>query len=291
MRLPLKGADNAARKINGATEKVQQEYLQAMGPLTRMQSVSAMLGDGTVTQTNTFDPASVKAFYQKISSSLEAAGWSRSELSISNTDDLRRIFLQANKAVGKYYLAAYFGVQYHALPYYKVDKRVIEIQKELARLADEAGAVFGAMSGAADKALQAELERRRYGKLEFSELFAKMFEDEELVRELDTKAASVERQFSRYEEIRNRKASLFDELSDLLIETYQTSCVLIDQNRQMQGEEGVTVYFDLETIQNKKTKSREPYIDSTRITSEWTDRLAQELESVERAIKEASVTG
>jgi hypothetical protein len=113
-----------------------------------------------------------------------------------------------------------------------------------------------------------------------------MFDDEKLVEELDSKAAAVEQNYPRFEEIRSRKTALFAELNDLLIYLYQTSPVLVDHNRQMQGEEGVTTYFDLEVMKNKKTRARDAFIDSSKITDRWADRLAKEIESVELSLKE-----
>jgi hypothetical protein len=280
MRLPLKGPGYTCDRLNPVIEDIQLAYLEAINPAIKLQSVNAMLGDGTITQTNTFDPANVRKFYQRIAKSLGENDWSNSEVASSETDDLHRLFFQVSKDFEKYHLTGYFGVQFHALPYYKVDKRVMEIQKELSRIADEAGVVFGEMSGAADKALRLELEKKGYADLEFQELFTKMFDDENLVKELDNKASAVEQNFPKFKEIRKRKGVLFGELNDLLMYLYQTSPVLIDHNRQMQGEEGVTTYFDLEVIKNKKTKIRDAFIDPAKVTAEWADKLAEELEAI-----------
>jgi hypothetical protein len=249
-----------------------------------MQQVSAMLGDGTVTQVNAFDPKRVQVFYQQLANSLKKRDWTSSEISKSQTEDLHRLFFQTAKEVGKYHLSGYFGIQFHALPYYRVDKRVIEIQKELAAIANQAGLVFTEMSGAADRALFSELEKRGYADLEFQELFTKMFEDERLVEQLDSKAMEVEQKFPQFEEMRRKKSALFAELNDLLMELYQTSPVSIDHNRLMQGEEGVTVYVDIEIVKNQKTKKREAFVDSTSVSDEWSDRLAAELSSLAKAL-------
>lgn len=280
MRLPLKGAGHTCDRLNPVIEDIELAYLEAINPAIKLQSVNAMLGDGTITQTNTFDPANVRKFYQRLARGLGENGWSSSEVASSETDDLHRLFFQVSKDLEKYHLTGYFGVQFHALPYYRVDKRVMEIQKELSRIADEAGAVFGEMSGAADKALRLELEKKGYADLDFQELFTKMFDDENLAKELDNKASAIEQNFPKFEEIRKRKGVLFGELNDLLMYLYQTSPVLIDHNRQMQGEEGVTTYFDLEVIKNKKTKIRDAFIDPAKVTSEWTDKLAEELQTI-----------
>jgi len=285
MRLPFKGDDYFCRKVNPAFESLQGTYLTAIGPSISMQQVSAMLGDGTVTQVATFDPKKVQIFFQQLANSLKERDWASSEISRSQTEDLHRLFFQTTKQSGKYHLSGYFAIQFHALPYYRVDKRVIEIQKELAAIANEAGSVFAEMSGAADRALFTELEKRGYADLEFQELFTKMFDDERLVEQLDNKATEVEQRFPQFEEMRKKKSALFGELNDLLMELYQTSAVSIDHNRLMQGEEGVTVYFDIEIVKNQKTKKREAFVDTSSVPEEWADRLHAELSFVAETLR------
>ncbi|HEY3095060.1 MAG TPA: hypothetical protein VGJ42_04800, partial [Nitrososphaera sp.] len=183
MRAPFKGDNYFCWHVNAAAQKVEQAYLEAIGPAITMRKTSAMLGDGTVTQVDTFDPKNVGAFYQRLANSLK--GWTFSGILKSATEDLHRLYCQFIKEAGKYHISGYFGVQFHVLPYYRVDKRVIGIQKELTKIADDATSVFKNMTGAADNALAAELEKRGYASLEFQELFTKMFDDEKLVQELD----------------------------------------------------------------------------------------------------------
>ncbi len=284
MRLPFKGNDYFCRKVNPASESLQGVYLAAIGPSIGMQQVSAMLGDGTVTQVDTFDPKKVQIFFQQLANSLKERDWTSSEISRSQTEDLHRLFFQTTKQLGKYHMSGYFGIQFHALPYYRVDKRVIEIQKELATIANQAGSVFAEMSGAADRALFSELEKRGYADLEFQELFTKMFDDERLAEQLDNKAMEVEQRFPQFEEMRKKKTALFGELNDLLMELYQTSAVSIDHNRLMQGEEGVTLYFDIEIVKNQKTKKREAFVDTASVPEEWADRLYAELSFVAKTL-------
>ena len=63
-----------------------------------------------------------------------------------------------------------------------------------------------------------------------------------------------------------------------------TSPVLIDYNRLMQGEEGVTNYFDIEILKNKKSKKREAFLDTAKITEEATDMLSREVGAVEEIL-------
>lgn len=287
MRAPFKGDDYFCSQVNAAVQEVEQAYLEAIGPAIAMQRVSAMLGDGTVTQADTFDPQNVQMFYQRLATELK--GWVFSGILKSATEDLHRLYCQFTKEVGRFYISGYFGVQFHVLPYYRVDRRVIELQKELAEIAEEATTIFKDMSGAADKALAAELQKRGFANLDFQELFTKMFDDEKLVQELDQKASAVESQFPEFEELGNKKNRLFSELSDLLIELYQTAPVIIDYNRLMQGEEGVTSYFDIEVIKNKRTKSREPFLDTPKIKKEEADLIEGELVKVTKALKKSKI--
>jgi hypothetical protein len=282
VRAPLKGEDYFCRQVNAAAEKVQEAYLEAIKPAIVMHQANAMLGDGTVTQAGTFDPQNVQSFYQQLANTLE--GWTFSGIMKSATEDLHRLYSQFTKEAGKFYISGYFGIQFHVLPYYKVDKRLIEIQKELRQIADKATSVLSMMTSTADRALAAELEKRGYTNLGFEELFATMFDDEELVEELNKKATAVESQFPQFEETRNKKSKLFLELNDLIMELYQTSPVLIDYNRLMQGEEGVTNYFDIEVIKNKKMKKKEAFLDTIKMPKEAADLVTAELGKVADAL-------
>jgi hypothetical protein len=275
VRAPLKGDDYFCRQVNAAAEKVQKTYLEAIKPAIAMRQVNAMLDDGTVTHACTFDPHKVQTFYQQLANALE--GWTFSGIMKSATEDLHRLYSQFTKEADKFYFSGYFGIQFRVLPYYKVDKRVIEIQKELGKISDKATSFLSTMTSAADTMLAAELEKRGYTNLGFEELFAKMFDDEKLLEDLQEKATAVESQFPQFEETRNKKSKLFSELNGLVVKLYLTSPVLIDHNRLMQGEEGVTNYFDIEVIKNKKMKKREAFLDTLKIPKEAVDEVAAEL--------------
>lgn len=287
VRAPFKGDDDFCKQVNVAAQNTEKEYLGAIGPAIAMHKASAMLGDGTVTQVDTFDPQNVQMFYNRLANALE--GWAFSGILKSATEDLHRLYCQFTKEVGRYHINGYFGVQFHLLPYYKVDRHVIEIQKELAKIADDATSVFSDMTSAADKELATELEKRGYASLDFQELFTKMFDDEKLAKALDEKASAVQKKFPEFDVMGRRKNRLFADLNDLLIEVHQTSPVIIDYNRLMQGEEGVTNYFDIEVIKNKKTRAREAYLDTPKIKKADAYLVAGELDSVAQALKKASL--
>lgn len=287
MRTPIKGDDYFCRQVNAAAEKVQEAFLEAIKPTIAMRQASAMLGDGTITQADTFDPQNVQNFLQLLGNALE--GWTFSGILKSATEDMHRLYSTFTKEADKFYISVYFGIQFHGLPYYRVDRRVIEIQKELVKIEGRATSVSSKMTAAADRVLASELEKRSYTNLRFEELFAKMFDDEKLIEELNKKTAFVESQFPQIAETRNKKSELLSELNDLLIKFYQTSPVLIDYNRLMQGEEGITNYFDIEVLKNKKkNKRREAFLDTIKMPKEAADMLSGELGAVGETLRKVA---
>lgn len=283
MRTPLKGDDYFCRQVNEAAQRVQEAFLDAIKSAITMRQANAMLGDSTITQAETFDPQNVQNFFQQLGNVLE--GWTFSGVLKSATEDVHRLYSIFTKEADKFYISVYFGIQFHELPYYRVDRRVIEIQKELAKIEGRATSDLSKMTGAADRVLATELEKRGYTNLGFEELFAKIFDDEKLIEELNMKTASVESQFPQFGQLHNKKSELLSELNDLLIKFYQTSPVLIDYNRLMQGEEGITNYFDIEVLKNKKMKRREAFLDTIKMPKEAADMLSGELGAVGETLR------
>ena len=280
MRAPFKGGDYFCRQVNAAAGNVQDAFLEAIKPAIATCQANAMLGDGTITRADTFDPQNVENFLQQVGNTLE--GWTFSGILKSATEDIHRIYSRFTREADRFYISVYFGIQFHVLPYYRVNRRVMEIQKELANIEDAASSFLSKMSGIGERVLATELEKRGYSNLEFEELFVKIFDDEKLVEELNEKTTVIENQFPQFEETRNRRSELLSELDDLLVRFYQTSPVIIDYNRLMQGEEGVTNYFDIEVIKKKnmKTKRREAYLDTIKIPKQASDILSAEIGSV-----------
>ena len=283
MRTPLKGDDYFCRQVNEAAQRVQEAFLDAIKSAITMRQANAMLGDSTITQAETFDPQNVQNFFQQLGNVLE--GWTFSGVLKSATEDVHRLYSIFTKEADKFYISVYFGIQFHELPYYRVDRRVIEIQKELAKIEGRATSDLSKMTGAADRVLATELEKRGYTNLGFEELFAKIFDDEKLIEELNMKTASVESQFPQFGQLHNKKSELLSELNDLLIKFYQTSPVLIDYNGLMQGEEGITNYFDIEVLKNKKMKRREAFLDTIKMPKEAADMLSGELGAVGETLR------
>jgi hypothetical protein len=284
MRLPLKGDDYFIREVNAAFENIREAYLKALKPHIMMKNMNVMLGDGSVVQSDTFEKHKVILFYQQLIKLLN--GWGSTGVSNSNTDDLHRLYCNIVQEVGKYNIHGYFGIQFHTLPYYKVDKRVIEIQKELSQLANTATNTSQSIANRGNEIIRKELEKIGYVGMGFEELLLNLFEDQKLVADLGFKASMVEQEFPEFEDMHNRKTDLFAELNDLLIELYQTSSVIIDYNKLMQGEEGIVTYFEIETIRNKRTKERDFYINTKRVLKDSTEEILSKFNQVVEVFQE-----
>src|SRR5919197_219661 len=262
MRLPIKDNNHFSKNVNFAFENLRSIYLEAIRSQLLMRKVNVMLGDGSIAQSPTFEPEKVTSFFRRLIDSLK--GWTTTGILSSNTDDLHRIYCQFTQEVGKYHLHGYFGIQFHALSYYRTDKRIIQIQRELAHIVDKANETFKLISDRGNDMVYKELESTGHAEMGFEEFFLKLFEDKNLLEHLERIALLVEDEFPEFKEMRSRKIELFAELDKLVIQLYQISPVSMDHDKLMQGEEGVVTYFDIEAIKSRKIKERDSYVDTKR---------------------------
>ncbi|HZC20039.1 MAG TPA: hypothetical protein VE223_00185 [Nitrososphaeraceae archaeon] len=283
MRLPFKDNDYFTKNVNSAFENIRSAYLRAIAPQLTKKKVNVMLGDGSIIQSDTFDLNRIIVFYQNLINELK--GWTTAGISRSNTDDLHRLYCEFTQAAGKYHLHGYFGIQFHILQYYRIDKSVITIQKELAQIVNKASETFKSMAGRGNDILSDELERIGYANIGSEELFTELFGNRTLFEHLEGKAMSIENEFPEFEEIHQKKIQLFSELNNLLVKLYQISPTSIDYNQLMQGEEGVVIYFDIEMIKNQKTNEKDSYINSKRITIDSTWQILSKLNEVEKTLQ------
>ena len=82
MRLGTRTSNDFIQSLNKKNEDTQQLFLAKILDLTKSVNVNVMLGDATITEQKTFDPALVSNFYQTIIKNLKE--WSVQEVSISN---------------------------------------------------------------------------------------------------------------------------------------------------------------------------------------------------------------
>ena len=252
MRIPNKEDDDFSKKLNGFFDEIQDAYLQGIGPSLTTTEINVMLQDGSVTKPTTFDPQSVKGFYRSFLRDLK--NWNVGDIQ-ETTGELNRIYCQILANLDNYTIKGYFGIQFNVLPYYKLDKQVIQIQKELLDLSAKNSSSSESMANIGNNTIKQELKNMSLDDLEFGDLFERLLQNQELIGKLEDKIKSVEKLYPELDGAEKKKSSLIYELDNLIMKVYQISPNLIDYNKLMQGEEGLLVYFDIETKVNAKSKN------------------------------------
>ena len=252
MRIPNKEDDDFGKKLNGFFDEIQDAYLQGIRPSLTTREINVMLQDGSVTKSTTFDPQSVNGFYRSFLRDLK--NWNVGDIQ-ETTGELNRTYCQILANLDNYTIKGYFGIQFNVLPYYKPDKQVIQIQKELLDLSAKNSSSLESVANIGNNTIKQELRNMSLNDLEFGDLFERLLQNQELVGELEDKIKSVEKLYPELAGAEEKKNSLIYKLDNLVMKVYQISPNLIDYNRLMQGEEGLIVYFDIETKVNAKSRN------------------------------------
>jgi len=272
VRLGNRSSNDFILTLNSKNDRIQEKYQTEMKEHTKTVPVKVMLGDNTITEQTSFDPEIVRKFYEKITKNLP--DWTIQQISITNNEDLRRIFTKFEIRIGNYLLSGHMSLQYHVLLYYKPEYRVIECQKELSEIMDKTKGDEQHVAEIGDQLILEKLKESGYKDVDEQKLFEIFFENDELREKIYDE---IEQNTDvNLQELSKRKIDLFNELDSYLIETYQTSSVLIDDNRLVTGEEGCLCTFDLEFIKNQNKEGLfEPKKIPEDVKKEMIDRLEQ----------------
>ena len=273
MQIPSKSSDQFLKTMTEKSEKIRSSFLEKITRSTKTTIIKAMLGDSTVVDQSTFDPALVRQYYQEILK--KTAGWKTQGISLVNDKDLRRIFIKSEIQEGNYVLSYHMSLQYHALLYYKPNHRVVEIQKELSEIIDKNKNLETKVSEQGNEIIQEKLKEIGQEDVDQQKLFEIFFQNEKLTNTL------VDRIYSNadenFQKLSKRKLDLFKELDNMLIEIYHTSPVMIDEMRMIAAEEGCLCHFDLEHV---KKDTKEGNFDSTKIISKTKESLLKRMDEV-----------
>ena len=260
MRLGSKSADEFIQILNKKNEIIQQDLLTKIIELTKTVDVKVMMGDSTITEQKTFDPQKINNYLEKINEKL--IDWSLQDVSITNNEDLRRIFTKFEITEGNYLISGHISLQFHVLLFYKPIQRVIDCQKELAEIVDTTKNKETELSDNSDQFVLNKLKDMGYKDFDHQKLFEVFYNDEEFSKKV---YAEIEKDSGEeFKRLTKKKDELFKELDSLLIETYQTSSVLIDDPRLVSGEEGCLGTLDIEFVKNN---NREGLFDCLLYTS------------------------
>jgi hypothetical protein len=280
MRIPNNENDDFSKKLNGYYVDIENIYLESMKPHLTTREVDVMLQDGTITKSSTFDPESVIGFYRSFLKDLK--NWEVSNIQ-EITEESNRIYCQISTNLDNYAIRGYFGIQFNVLPYYKPDKQVIQIQRELFDLSVKNSTLLESAANIGNNAIKQELKNMALDKLEFEDLFERLLQNQELIVRLEDKIKNVERLYPELDGAEKKKNSLILGLDNLIIKLYQISPTLIDYNRLMQGEEGIIVYFDIETKVDTKRKNSNKSVNIERMKSPTKKKISElfkEIDSV-----------
>lgn len=278
MRLGIKSSDEFIQLLNNKNESIQKLFLEKMKELTRTVTVKGMLGDSTIAEQNTFDPILVQEYFKKIIKNLP--DWVSRDISITNNEDLRRIFVKFELKEGNYLLSCHMSIQFHVLLFYKPDNKVIEYQKELSEIIDKTKNTETKLAEDSDQYILEKLKEIGYKDLEHKDLFQVFYENDDLrdkiYKEIEGKSEN------NVQDLLKRKKQLFNELDNLLMEIYQTTSVLIDDSKLVTGEEGCLCSFDLEHF---KKNVKEGMFDPKKIPVRVKEKLFERLDEFIKIMK------
>ena len=277
VRLGIKSTNDFIQQLNQKNEEIENLFLSKITDLTKMIDVKVMMGDSTITTQKTFDPKLVMDYFQKISTNLK--DWSIQDVTITNNEDLRRIFIKFEIMESNYLISGHISIQFHVLLYYKPDQLVLDCQKELSEIVDLTKNNEQRISDNSDEFVLNKLKEMGYKDLDHQKLFEIFYENDEFREKV---YAEIEKDAGvDFQELSEKKTKLFNELDSLLIETYQITSVLIDDNRLITGEEGCLFTVDLEFVKNK---NREGLFDPRKISDSVKENILTRLNNLKKII-------
>jgi len=278
VRLGTRSPNEFIQSLNIQNESIQKTFVDKLKNLTKMVEVKVMMGDSTVTKQKTFDPKSVSDYFQNISKNLK--DWSLQDVSISNNEDIRRIFTKFEIVEGNYLISGHISIQFHVLLYYKPEQRVIDCQKELSKIIDLTKNKQKELSDNSDQLVLNKLKELGYKDFDHQNLFEIFYENDELREKI---FAEIENDAGvNFKELSDKKTKLFNELDTFLVETYQIVPVLIDDPRLVAGEEGCLCSFDLEFIKNG---NKEGVFDPRKLSETTKENISKRLDELGTIIK------
>ena len=278
MRLGSRSPDEFIKILNKKNEVIQNHLLSKILELTKTVDVKVMMGDSTITEQKTFDPQQIINYLEKLNQKL--IDWSLQDVSITNNEDLRRIFTKFEITEGNYLISGHISLQFHVLLFYKPLQRVIDCQKELAEIVDITKNKETELSDNSDQFVLNKLKEMGYKDFDHQKLFEVFYENEEFSKQV---YAEIEKDSGEeFKRLTEKKDRLFKELDSLLMETYQTSSVLIDDTRLVSGEEGCLCTLDIEFIKNN---NREGLFDPRKMSNITKENILKKLDNLELIIK------
>ena len=259
-------------ELNKINEKIQDEFLKKVMYETRSVDCNIMLGDSTTKIVQTFDIKNMETFFGRFDSNLSE--WNSQGVTYSADEDLRRIFTKSEFRIGDYILSLHVSLQYHVLLYYKPMQKVIELQKKLAELIDNNGNSESKYEDEGDRLIIEKLNELGFKDMPKQELFELFYNDEKLAMKVKK---MIDDSQPEVVDIQGKKNQLFKELDNLLLETFHTTSVMIDEQKLVNGEEGCLCNIDLEYIDNG---AKQGLVDASIISEEIKSQMKQGIRNI-----------
>ena len=259
-------------ELNQINEKIQDEFLKKITYETRTVDCNVMLGDSTTKNVQTFDIKNMETFFGHFDSKL--SGWNSQGVTYSTDEDLRRIFTKSEFRIGDYILSLHVSLQYHVLLYYKPIQKVIELQKKLAELIDNDKNSGSKYEDEGDRLIIEKLNELGFKDMPKQELFELFYNDEKLAMKIKK---MIDESQPELVDIQGKKNQLFKELDNLLLETFHTTSIIIDEQKLVNGEEGCLCNIDLEYIDNG---AKQGLVDSSLINNEIKSQIKQGVKKI-----------
>ncbi len=277
MQIPASNPDPFMVAMSAKAETVRAMFLEHIVSLTNKVPLKVMLGDGTVTDQESFDPALVRKFFEDVLKKIPS--WNNQGVSATTEKDLRRSFIKFEIQEGNYLLSGHMSLQYHALLFYRLDHRVIEILKELSDISDMIAKLQVRVGPENDKIIEEKLRAEGYQGMDEQKLFEVLFNREDITQDI---VKTIEVSHAEHTKLVTNRDKLFGELDNMLIEVYHTTPVLIDENKMIAAEEGCLCNFNLEYVKNN---TRQGNINLTRISEQTKTNLLALLDNIIKVLK------
>jgi hypothetical protein len=111
------------------------------------------------------------------------------------------------------------------------------------------------------------------------ELFELFYNDEELSEKIKK---MIDESQSEVVDVKDKKNKLFKKLDNLLLETFHTTPVIIDEQKLVNGEEGCLCNIDLEYVEDG---AKQGLVDASIITDEDKNKIVIELTKILELMK------
>jgi len=231
-------------QLNKINNQIQDKFLTRVNDVTRTIKCNVMLGDGTTKKIDTFDIKNVEDFFSDFT---KISNWNSQGITYSSDEDLRRIFTKSEIKIGNYIISLHISLQYHVQLYYKPIQEVLDLQKQLSKLIDNAGNSETKYEDESDRLIIEKLNELGFKDMPKQELFELFYNNEELAKKIKK---MIDESQPEVVDVKERKNELFKQLDNLLLETFHTSPLIIDEQKLVNGEEGCLCNIDLEYVEN-----------------------------------------